>query len=369
MIKVLVIDDSKLIYEGLQAIFAVDEEIAIVGHAKNGKEAIEQIANSKHQPDVVLVDLLMPVMGGVETTKEISRLFPEIKTIVLSSFEDNPPIVEAIAAGAKGYLLKNMLVRDLTAAIRSVNRGSAHFAPEIIDSLAKNVQKNYPLGEPNTSKSKQIKTKKAVVKNATKVKQKSPQPLFQHGDWLTVIIGAIALCCTDGMGHHLAHAGLFLLMLSLIARPIKVWWKWPLLHRRAIGVVAFAAAVAHAFYATFKILKLDLSVILALPAQSKWGIVMGIISLLAMTPAAVTSFQFFQQKLGKKWRQIHLLTVPALVFAIPHTIIVGPHYMAALQINTIDYVRIFAVIVAGTLVFLMREKFFWSTLGLNKVKK
>ena len=380
-INVLVVDDLKLIHEGLKIMLTADKDINLVGFADNGKDAFEQIKHAEQKPDVVLVDILMPVMDGIELTKAISQKFPEIKVIVLSSSEDDATILKAIALGAKGYLLKNTIARDLTSAIHSVYRGSAHFSPGIVESLAETARKDAqakdlkkPASQSGSSSSSIVRADKQSpkAKKATKAKAKpKPQkPLFVHGDWLTVVLGVIVLSQTNGMGHHLAHAGLFFLMLSLLARPIKKWWSAPLKHRRAIGIFAFAAAVAHALYATFKVLDFDFAMMLAMSARNKWGIAIGVISLLAMTPAAVTSFQFFQKKLGKKWRQIHLLTVPSLALAVLHTVLVGPHYLATPNLTTLDYIRIFGVIIGGILVLLMRKKAFWTTFKLNQpVKK
>ena len=377
MINVLVVDDLKLIHEGLKIMLTADNNINIVGFANNGKDAIEQINSAERKPDIVLVDVLMPEMDGIDFTKTISKMFPEIKVIVLSSSEDDALIVKAIASGVKGYLLKNTIACDLISAIHSVYRGSAHFAPEVLDSLAQTVRKD-PQSKDSKSPPQQVgnidtsnNNDKPKLVKAKKVSKPKPQkPLFEHGDWLTVILGVVVLSQIDGMGHHLAHAGLLFLMLSLLARSLKPWWSWPLKHRRAIGIFAFAAAVAHALYATFKVLDLDFEMMLAMSARNQWGIVIGVVSLLAMTPAAVTSFQFFQKKLGKQWRQIHLLTVPSLALAVLHTVLVGPHYLATTSLNAIDYIRIFGVIIGGILVLLMRKKAFWTTLGLNKpVKK
>ena len=378
MVRVLVVDDLKLIYKGLKAMFSDDDEIAIVGYAENGKKAVEQIKNNNLKPDVVLVDIVMPVMDGVETTAEISKLFPEIKVIVLSNVKDDSVIIKAISAGANGYLSKNTIAKDLASAISAVDRGYSHFAPGIIEKFAETARKEdrannnktlsptaCPIDSPQ-NKTRQ-KSDKAKAKNAKKAK--SQKPLFKYGDWSTIILCVIVLSQTNGMGHHLAHAGLFFLMLSLVARPIKTWWSWPIKHRRAIGILAFAAAVAHSLYATFKVLDLDFAMMLAMSPRNQWGIGIGIISLLAMTPAAVTSFQFFQKKLGKKWRQIHLLTVPSLALAVLHTVLVGPHYMATFNMDALDYLRIFGVTIMGILVILMRRKVFWSTLGLDKLGK
>ena len=378
MIRVLVVDDLKLIHEGLKAMFADDDEIVIVECVENGKEAIEYVKNSNPKPNIVLTDVVMPVMGGIETTAEISKLFPEVKVIVLSGSERDPSILKAIAAGAKGYLLKNTIAQDLASAICAVDRGYSHFSPGIIESIAETARKEdrvsstkalppsaCPIDSPQNKV--QQKSNKTKVKNSKKAKPQ--KPLFENGDWLTIILCVIVLSQTDGMGHHLAHAGLFFLMLSLLARPIKNWWNWPLKHRRAIGIFAFAAALSHAFYATFKVLDFDFEMVMAMSAKNQWGIVIGIISLLLMTPAAVTSFQYFQKKLGKKWRQIHLLTVPSLAFAVLHTVISGPHYMATSGMDAIDYLRVFGVAIGGILVLLMRRKIFWSTLGLDKLGK
>ena len=354
MIRVLIVDDSKLVYEGLRAMFASDDDINIFGFANNGKEAIEQISNSK--PDVVLVDVLMPVMGGVETTKEISKLFPEVKVIVLSSFEDDSIILEAIAAGAKGYLLKNTIAQDLVSAVRTVDRGFAHFSPGIVDSLAKNVSKNSKLATTANYSIHQAKTK-----------PKLPKPLFQYGDWLSMILVAVILHQTIGMNLYLAHVGLFFLMLSLIARPICGWWNWPFKHRRLIGVSAFVLSVVHTAHMLNHTLSWNLDAISFMLPQHRLGISAGIISLLLMFPAAITSSGFCQRKLGDKWRRIHLLTVPALAVAVLHAILIGNHYMGTFEIETIHYARTLGLIAVGSLVLLIRRKIFWFVFKLNSL--
>ncbi len=403
MIRVLVVDDLKMICRGLQEMFVSQPDIEVVGFAHNGFEAITQII--VNQPDVILIDVLMPIMGGIEATKEISKQFPEVNVIVLSSFEDDPLIKDAISAGAKGYLLKNMMAEDLAAAIRSVHRGASHFAPGIIDSLAKTTFSSTQ-GENNIvalkdktawdEKQKEVdneradsttKVKSKVETIPAKPKKETPtkappkasknpkktkapleeKPLFRYGDWMTLVLGIGILSQTEGMGHDLGHAGLFLLMMALIARPIRFWWDAPLKHRRAIGVIAFAATCGHAIYATANVLNNNREIVLAMSFKNQLGLWAGIISLAVMTPAAVTSFKYFQQKLGKKWRQIHLWTVPAMTLAVLHTILLGPHYLADFQTEFLDHLRTFGVTFVGLLVLLMRRKIFWSVLGLNKL--
>jgi DMSO/TMAO reductase YedYZ heme-binding membrane subunit len=211
-----------------------------------------------------------------------------------------------------------------------------------------------------------MKTK--IAHDPKTVKKKPNKPLFPNGDWITIIAGVIMLSQTKGMGHHLGHVGIFLVMLALIARPVGFLWKQPLQYRRTIGILAFAAALAHTIYATAHVLNSNLTTILDMTSRHQWGIWAGIISLAAMTPAAVTSFPLLQKKLGKKWRQIHLLTIPALGLATFHTVLIGPHYMAKLQIETLDYLRIYGITIMTLLVLLMRKQIFWSIVGLKKKK-
>jgi DNA-binding NarL/FixJ family response regulator len=294
MIRILIVDDLNLICKGLEMMFATEADIEIVGFAHNGQEALEKI--SKTKPDIVLIDVLMPVMGGIEATRKITQEFPEVKVIVLSTFEDDPTIIDAIKAGAKSYLVKNMNTEDLTAAIRAVYRGSAHLAPGILDSLVKNIQSK-PTTLSSPTQTTTSKKKKTI---------KPEQLLFKYGDWATVVLIVGVLSQVRGTGHHLGHAGLFFLMLALVARSIRFCWDTPMKHRRAIGVFAFAATLGHAIYASQHVLNYKIANILNMSWQHQWGLWAGIISLAAMTPAAITSFKYWQQKLGKKWRMIHL---------------------------------------------------------------
>ena len=216
------------------------------------------------------------------------------------------------------------------------------------------------------TKSKNLKQSKKACK---KKKTTLVKPLFPYGDWITIVIGIILLSKTDGMGHHLGHASIFLLMLALIARPINFLWKQPLKYRRTVGILAFATALAHAICAFFHALNGDFAIVLNMTLKHQWGIWAGIVSLAAITPAAITSFKFFQQKLGKKWRQIHLLTVPALTIATLHTILIGPHYMAQFQMDSLNLWRTYGIAIVALIVLLMRQQAFWSILGFKQKMK
>ena len=364
MIRVLIVDDSKIVYQGLKILLASDAQIETVGFAQNGHEAIEQITN--HKPDLVLVDILMPVLDGIKTTKEISKLFPEVKIIVLSSFEDNQLVLKAIAAGAQGYLLKNTTAQDLISAIRSVYRGCAYFTPGIIDGLAQNASSLL------CSKSTSITNapiQKIPVINIRNAKLKSRQPLFAYGDWLSLVLGVMILSQTMGMSHYVEHTALFLLMLALAARPICAWWDWPFKHRRLIGLGAFILSVVHTGHKLAHSLNWNLEAIAFMIPQHRVGIVAGILSLCFLFPAAITSFQYFKRTLGNRWRKIHLLSVPALTFAILHAVLIGSHYMATFEIEAINHVRTWAIIGAGSLVLLLRSNIIQSIFRFNSVSK
>jgi DNA-binding NarL/FixJ family response regulator len=133
MISLLLVDDQTLICQGLKAMLTLEPDLQVVGTADNGKTAIEQVAAL--QPNVVLMDLRMPVMDGWEATRLIAQQFPDIKVLVLSTFDDDQYIAQSIRSGAKGYLLKDMPSEELAQAIRSVHRGYAQLGPGLLEKL------------------------------------------------------------------------------------------------------------------------------------------------------------------------------------------------------------------------------------------
>jgi DNA-binding NarL/FixJ family response regulator len=133
MIRLLLVDDQDLICQGLKAMLALELDLHVVGTARNGKEALEQVAAL--QPDVVLMDIQMPVMDGREATRKICEQFPDIHVLVLSTFDDDQYIAQSIRAGAKGYLLKDMPSEELAQAIRLVHRGYTQLGPGLMEKL------------------------------------------------------------------------------------------------------------------------------------------------------------------------------------------------------------------------------------------
>ncbi len=133
-IRVLVVDDHPVLREGIAAIFEAESDIELVGEASNGKEAIESFRRLK--PDVALMDLQMPDMSGVEAINAIRHEFPTCRLIVLTSFGGDRLALEAIKAGAVGFLLKGALRRELLDTIRSVHAGRRHIQSEIAQEIA-----------------------------------------------------------------------------------------------------------------------------------------------------------------------------------------------------------------------------------------
>ncbi|MCC0178211.1 response regulator [Waterburya agarophytonicola K14] len=133
-IAVLIVDDQKMIREGLKALVKTEEDIEIVGVAENGEHAVKQVESLK--PDVVLMDMEMPGMNGMEATKLICQRFPDVKVLVLSTFDTQEYVSRSLSSGAMGYLLKGTPAKELTDAIRSVHRGYAQIGPGIYRNLS-----------------------------------------------------------------------------------------------------------------------------------------------------------------------------------------------------------------------------------------
>lgn len=129
MIRVLLVDDQDILVEGLKLILGMQEDIEIVGTANNGKKAVELC--KWNRPDVVLMDIQMPELNGVEATAIIKRDFPNIKIIVLTTFNDDQYIYDALKNGASGYLLKDTSPSEIAKAVRTVYNGGALIQSEV----------------------------------------------------------------------------------------------------------------------------------------------------------------------------------------------------------------------------------------------
>ena len=133
MIKVLLVDDQGLIRQGLRVLLELEPDLEIVGEAENGEQAINLVA--KFQPDVVLLDIRMPIMDGVAATREIQKRFAKTKILVLTTFDDDEYVSAALQNGAMGYLLKDTPSEELAVAIRAVYKGYTQLGPGIVKKL------------------------------------------------------------------------------------------------------------------------------------------------------------------------------------------------------------------------------------------
>src|SRR5665647_3462119 len=138
MIKLLIVDDHALVREGIKSLLDFYDDIEVVGEAEDGLEAIEMC--SKYNPDVVLMDLVMPKVGGLEATGKILKDWPNIKIITLTSFIDKKLIEDSLKAGSMGYVLKNISGENLVSTIRDAYNGKSTLSSEASDVLISNLK-------------------------------------------------------------------------------------------------------------------------------------------------------------------------------------------------------------------------------------
>jgi two-component system response regulator NreC len=137
-IKVLVVDDHTIVRDGICALLALAGDIEVVGEATNGSEALNRIRELN--PDVVLMDIAMPVMGGLEATRRINKEFPKTKVLVLTQYDDKEYFFSVIESGASGFISKVAASSELTMGIRSVYRGDSYLSPSVTRFLVENYQ-------------------------------------------------------------------------------------------------------------------------------------------------------------------------------------------------------------------------------------
>jgi DNA-binding NarL/FixJ family response regulator len=137
-IRVLLVDDHTVVRRGLRLAFGLEPDLEVVGEAENGKQAIE--AAAALLPDVVVMDLLMPVMNGVDATREIRDRFPDVEVVALTSVLEDRMVVDVVEAGAAGYMLKESRPDDLFEAVRAAARGEVRLDPRAQQRLVREVR-------------------------------------------------------------------------------------------------------------------------------------------------------------------------------------------------------------------------------------
>lgn len=153
-IRVMIVDDHDMVRRGLSVFLQVSPELEMVGEARDGHEAIAIC--ERVQPDVILMDLMLPKMSGAEATRIIRQRWPRVRVIALTSFQEKDLVREALAAGAIGYLLKNVSMADLSAAIHSAHAGRSTLAPEAIEVLIQDESEGPAVGGDLTEREREV---------------------------------------------------------------------------------------------------------------------------------------------------------------------------------------------------------------------
>jgi NarL family two-component system response regulator LiaR len=137
-VRIMLVDDHAVVRSGLSAFLSVNPDLELVGEAENGEQAV--VRAGLLMPDVILMDLMMPVMDGVAATQAIKKQYPRIQIIALTSFQEDELVQNALKAGAVGYLMKNVTARELAAAIKAAKDGKMTLSPEAAQALVRATQ-------------------------------------------------------------------------------------------------------------------------------------------------------------------------------------------------------------------------------------
>jgi len=137
-IRVLVVDDHTIVRDGISALLALAGDIEVVGEATNGNEALKMV--SELHPDVVLMDIAMPIMGGLEATRRISKEYPKTKVLVITQHDDKEYVFPVLESGASGFISKAGASSELASGIRSVHKGDSFLSPSVARLLVENFQ-------------------------------------------------------------------------------------------------------------------------------------------------------------------------------------------------------------------------------------
>ncbi len=145
-IRVFIADDDPLVRTALAHIVSSDPQVVVVGQASNGKEALEAIERliPEERPNVVMMDVSMPVMGGVQATEQIKARWPEIKTLAVTTFDNRDTVIPMLRAGASGYLLKESKSEDIRTALLQTHSGETPLSPRIAGMLVEHLQDSAP---------------------------------------------------------------------------------------------------------------------------------------------------------------------------------------------------------------------------------
>lgn len=159
-IGVLLVDDHTVVRQGLRALLHSEEDIEVLGEAENGRQAVA--AARKTPPDIVVMDVAMPLLNGLEATRQILKTVPGAKILVLTSYGDDECVEQLMHAGASGYLIKQTAANELIKAIREVQRGNAYFSPAIAKRLRDQCREVFTNGR-SAKKASELTSREAEV--------------------------------------------------------------------------------------------------------------------------------------------------------------------------------------------------------------
>lgn len=160
-ITVLLADDHTVVRQGLRALLIVEGDIEIVAEAETGRQAV--LLAKKFLPDVVVMDVAMPLLNGLEATRQIIKQLPKTKVLVLSSYSDDEYVQQLVEAGAAGYLVKQTAANELLKAIREAHRGNTFFSPTIAKRLQDHCREAFISGQPVKKKTDHLTTRESEV--------------------------------------------------------------------------------------------------------------------------------------------------------------------------------------------------------------
>lgn len=160
-ITVLLSDDHTVVREGLRLLLEKEADIQVVGEASNGQQSVRETIRLK--PDVVVQDLSMPLLNGLEAARQIAKAAPSVRVLILSAYTDDAYVEEAMKAGAAGYLMKETASNDLLRAVREVANGNAFFSPSVARRMLKQWQEKFPNGNPVKAKAAKLTSRQTEV--------------------------------------------------------------------------------------------------------------------------------------------------------------------------------------------------------------
>lgn len=164
-IRVILADDHRLVRAGIRSLLERLPDLEVVAEASDGREAIQLIA--KHQPHVVLMDIAMPVLNGLEATRCVAKDFPTVRVVILSIYSDEEHVYQALRAGAAGYLLKGAAIHELEVAIRAVAQGETYLSPPVSKPLIDAYVRRTHAGHPENLSPRQSEVLQLIARGKT----------------------------------------------------------------------------------------------------------------------------------------------------------------------------------------------------------